>query len=146
MPYTNIYIHLIWATKNRLPLLNTKAIRSAMKNHIWQNCKKNHIHLIITNCVEDHIHLLISLGREQTLSKTVQLIKGESSAWINKSNLLDTHFAWQREYMGISISHTHIERVKDYIAGQEIHHSTNPTESEFDYFSNKYGFEKFDFE
>ncbi len=145
MSYTKIYIHLIWATKNRMPLLSTKAIRKELINHIYQNCDKNAIHLIAVNCVEDHIHLLISLGRSQTLSQTVKMIKGESSKWLNDSNLLDTYFSWQREYLGISISHTHVDSVKQYIASQERHHSEQSTESEFDYFSNKYGFEKNDF-
>ena len=145
MPYTNIYVHLVWATKNRMPLLTTKAIRSELIHHIYQNCKKNNIHLISANCVTDHIHLLISLGRDQTLSHSVKRIKGESTKWLNDSNLLDTYFSWQREYLGISISHTHLEKVKEYIAIQEIHHSKESTETEFDYFTNKYGFEKTDF-
>jgi putative transposase len=101
--------------------------------------------LLSANCVEDHIHLLISLGREQTLAQVVKLIKGESSKWVNDSNLLETYFSWQREYMGISISHTHLDKLKEYIAIQEKHHSEKSTESEFEYFSQKYGFEKSDF-
>ncbi len=146
MPFTEIYIHLIWATKNRMPLLSTKAIRSEMIHHVYQNCKKNGIHLLEVNCVSDHIHLLISLGREQTLAQTVKLIKGESSRWINETKLLDTFFAWQREYMGISISHTHVDAVKKYIANQEKHHAESSMESEFEYFSKKYGFEQTDFD
>lgn len=146
MPFTQIYIHLIWATKNRMPFLSTKAIRSGLIHHIHQSCKKNDIHLLTVNCVTDHIHLLISLGREQTLAQTVKQIKGESSRWVNETKLLDTYFSWQREYMEISISHTHLDAVREYIANQERHHTTSSVDSEFEYFSNKYGFAKPGFE
>lgn len=146
MPFTQIYIHLIWATKNRMPLLLTKAIRFGLIHHIHQICTKNNIHILAVNCVTDHIHLLISLGREQTLAQTVKQIKGESSRWVNETKLLDTYFSWQREYMGISISHTHLDAVREYIANQEKHHAASPVDSELEYFSNKYGFEKPGFE
>jgi hypothetical protein len=45
------------------------------------------------------MHCLISLGIEQTIEKVIQLIKGESSHWINKTGLCKTKFGWQDEYI-----------------------------------------------
>jgi len=45
----------------------------------------------------------------------MQLIKGESSFWINKNNLTKTNFEWADEYYAVSISESHINKVRDYI-------------------------------
>jgi REP element-mobilizing transposase RayT len=121
MPYTRIYLHAVWSTKNRKPLI-TKDLKSKLLNHISDNAKKKGIYIDCLNCVEDHIHVLLSLGIEQTLSKTMMLIKGESSFWINKQKIIKQKFEWQDEYFAASVSYTSIKRVRKYIANQEKHH------------------------
>lgn len=140
MSFTNIYIHLIWSTKGRANLLQNKEVRQQLLHHIFENAKEKDIHILAANCVSDHIHLLVSLSREQTLSKTVMMIKGESSKWLNESGLLVSKFAWQTQYMGISISHTHLDAVKNYISIQEEHHKKFSFREEYENFAKKYGF------
>ncbi len=93
------------------------------------------------NCVNDHIHILISLNSEQSISKVTQLIKGESSHWINKNNLIPNKFEWQNEYISVSIGHSQVNRVRDYIKNQEEHHRKKTYQEEYDKFIEKYGFE-----
>ena len=92
------------------------------------------------NCVNDHIHLLISLNSEQSISKVTQLIKGESSHWMNKNNLIPNKFEWQDEYIA-SVGHSQVNRVRDYIKNQEEHHRKKTFQEEYDEFIEKYGFE-----
>ena len=72
----------------------------------------------------------------------LQLIKGESSFWINKNNVTKTKFEWSDEYFAVSISETHINKVRDYIKNQEEHHRKKTWKEEYEEFMNKYGFEK----
>ena len=65
---------------------------------------------------------MISLNTEVSVSKTVMLIKGESSHWINKNKFVIGKFQWQEEYMAISVSESAAGNVRKYIADQEIHH------------------------
>jgi len=97
MPYIKIWIHLIWTTKNRYPFLKNQ-IRSQVISHIRENAKKKDIHLDFINAVEEHVHSLISLNADQSIAKVAQLLKGESSHWINKNKLTLTEFGWQDEY------------------------------------------------
>ncbi len=78
MPFVKIWIHFVWSTKNREPLL-TDEIRQKVFEHIRENARAKNIHLDFINGYIDHVHCLISLGTDQTIMKLMQLIKGESS-------------------------------------------------------------------
>ena len=63
-----------------------------------------------------------SLGSDQAIQKIAQMIKGESSNWINKNQLTKEKFRWQDEYFAVSVSESHLEFVREYIKNQEEHH------------------------
>ncbi len=86
---------------------------------------------------------MISLGNDQTLEKIMQLIKGESSFWINKNKLTKTKFAWQDEYFVASLSESALPRMRRYIANQEEHHKKVSFDDEFESFLRRAGFQKF---
>jgi REP element-mobilizing transposase RayT len=86
---------------------------------------------------------LISLGNDQTVEKVMQLLKGESSHWINKNNVSKFKFAWQDEYFAASVSPSGIPAVRRYIANQEEHHKKVSFKAEFDGFMERAGFKGF---
>lgn len=140
MPYLNIYLHIIWATKNRSKII-TKELKPLLIEHIKTNAKEKGIFIDRINCVMDHIHLIVSLGANQTVGKIVQLLKGESSYWVNKSKLLKGKFEWQDEYIAVSISKSMLDKVRKYVENQEEHHRVKSFSEEFELFRKKYGFE-----
>ena len=142
MPYTKIWIHLLWSTKNRSKIIS-KEIKPILLDHIRENAKEKGIHIDTINCVQDHIHVIISLGRDQTISKITQLIKGESSNWMNKQKISKIKFEWQDEYIGVSVSHSMIDKVRKYINNQEEHHRTKSFMEEYNEFITKYEFEEY---
>ena len=73
----------------------------------------------------------------------MQLIKGESSYWINKNGLVKEKFEWQDEYFAVSVSESMIDKVRGYIKNQESHHFRKTFQEEYDEFILKYGFEKY---
>lgn len=139
MPFTKIWIHLIWSTKNRAKLID-RELKQKLLHHIKENAKLKDIYIDTLNCVQDHIHLLISLGREQSISKIVMLIKGESSNWINKNKFSYGKFEWQDEYIAVSISESQVDKVREYIKNQEEHHRFKPFDEEYNLFLKKYHF------
>lgn len=141
MPYIRIWIHLIFSTKNRDKLI-TKDLKPKLLNHIRENAKYKEIYIDFINCVDNHCHILISLGGSQSISKVVGLIKGESSNWINQNSLLKVKFAWQEEYIAVSVNESQVNKVRDYIKAQEEHHRVKSFEEEYDKIIKKYGFEK----
>ena len=144
MPYIKVYIHFVWSTKYRTPFLDSKELRKKVWHHIRENANKKGIFIDFINGYTDHCHCLISLGADQTMQKVMQLIKGESSFWINKNKLTKRKFEWQDEYFAVSVSESQLYRVRNYIKNQEQHHSKKTFEQEYDEFISKYGFQKFE--
>jgi len=123
MSWARVYIHLVFSTKDRQPFLNNTAVRKQVFKHIKLNAGDKGIWLDCVNGHEDHAHCLISLDKEQTLSTVAQLIKGESSHWINDNKVLPAYFEWQDDYWVVGVSESHVTGVRKYIHEQEIHHA-----------------------
>ena len=115
MSWVRIWVHLVFSTKDRIPFLNSKEIREKIFEHIEQNAKAKDIWLKEINGYSDHTHCLLSLNKDQSISKVAQLIKGESSNWINKNKIVNTKFLWQDDYWAVSVSESHLESVRNYI-------------------------------
>lgn len=141
MPFIKIWVHLVWATKERSPLL-TDGIRQNVFSHIRENAVSNGIYAEFVNGHKDHVHCLVSLNQEQTIAKVVQLLKGESSFWINKNKLCKEKFEWQDEYFAVSVSESGVNAVRAYIKNQEEHHSRKDFAEEYNELINKYGFKR----
>jgi putative transposase len=137
MPFIRIWIHFIWSTKNRDKLI-VPSLKTVLLDHIKMNAKDKNIWIDTVNCVSDHIHMLIYLGVEQSISKVVMLLKGESSHWINKNNLIKMKFEWQDEYIAVSVSESNVEILRKYIHNQEEHHRKKTFKEEYDEFMEKY--------
>jgi REP element-mobilizing transposase RayT len=143
MPFIKVYIHFVWATKNRYPYLHSPVLRKAMWQHIRENAKKKGIFIDFINGFQEHCHCLVSLCDNQTLRQIMQLIKGESSYWINKQQIINEKFEWQDEYYAVSVSESVVEKVRNYIKNQENHHAHKTWKDEYNELIERYGFQKF---
>ena len=138
MSWVRIWVHLVFSTKNGFPFLSTHEIRTKVFSHILENAKEKGIRLDSVNGYKEHIHCFISLGKEQTISKIAQLIKGESSFWINKNNLTPQKFTWQDDFWAVGVSESHVDSVRKYIKNHEEHHSKKTFDEEVNEFMKKY--------
>ena len=140
MPFVKVHIHCVWTTKNREPFLNSLELREKVWQHIREYSKSKSIYIEEINGHNNHCHCLISLGTDQTIQKVVQLLKGESSNWINKNRLMKNKFEWQDEYFALSVSESILPKVKNYIQNQEEHHKKKTFNEEYQEFIEKYNF------
>ncbi|HED06545.1 MAG TPA: IS200/IS605 family transposase [Ignavibacteria bacterium] len=139
MSYVRIWVHTVFGTKNKEPLL-VRDVKIKLINHIKENAKVKNIFMDEINGHKNHIHCLISLGVDQSISKVSQLIKGESSFWMNRNKITKTKFEWADEYFAVSISESQVDAVRKYIRNQEEHHKKESYTEEYDEFMKKYGF------
>ena len=130
---------MVFSTENGIPYLDSHELRKAVFQHIKMNAVEKGIWLDCVNGWQDHAHCLISLGKEQTISKVAQLIKGESSYWINQQGLTENKFVWQDDYWVVGVGESQINSVRNYIFDQEIHHSRNSFTEEMNDFMEKHG-------
>ena len=140
MPYTKIWVHLIWATKNRYPFLSDNLFEKVI-SHIKENAINKGIHIDFISGYKEHIHALVSLKSDQSIAQVAHAIKGESSHWINQNNLTNTKFGWQEEYIALSDSESMINKVREYIKNQKEHHRKVGFTEEYNSFLKKHGFE-----
>jgi len=141
MSWVRVWVHLVFSTKNRVPFLKSVELRKRVFHHVKENAIKKNIFLKAVNGYQEHIHCLISLNKTHSISQTAQLIKGESSFWINKNKLTKEKFIWQDDYWAVGVSESHLESVKNYILQQESHHQNKTFSEEINEFMQKYGWE-----
>jgi putative transposase len=108
--------------------------------HIKEYANSKSIHIDHINAVEDHMHALVSLGADQNIATVINLIKGESSHWINQQGIIPDKFSWQDEYFAVSIGESQLETVRQYIRNQVEHHQKKTFQQEYDEFMAKYHF------
>ncbi len=144
MPHVKVYIHFVWSTKDRHPFLTTHDIRKEVWQHMHINAKEKGIFIDFIGGFTDHCHCLVSLGIDQTIKDLAQLIKGESSLWINKQKLCKSQFNWQNDYFAASVSESMIDMTRNYIKNQEEHHKNKSFKDEYNDFLEKHGFKKYE--
>ena len=132
MPSTHhgLLIHVIFGTKGRYPLL-AESWRDDLYSYIGGTVKAHDASLLCAGGIENHIHLLMKISPKFAIADTIQLLKQNSSRWINEKRLVDCKFQWQRGYGVFSVSQSREGGVKSYLRRQKQHHSTQSFEDEY---------------
>jgi REP element-mobilizing transposase RayT len=119
---SSVYIHLVFSTKSRRPLLRDKAVRDKLHAQIGEISKRLECPPLLVGGVEDHVHMVCRFGRSITQAEWVKEVKRVSNAWIKEQGTDYHDFEWQGGYADFSVSKSKLEDVKCYIASQEDHH------------------------
>ena len=141
MSFVKIWIHAVWGTKNREHVLE-KTMLESVCDHIKENGKLKGIFIDCINGYSDHLHCLMLLNADTSISKQMQLIKGESSFWINKNKILRGRFEWADEYFAPSVSEDKLDIVRAYIMNQQEHHKKVTFKDEYEKFLKHVGFDQ----
>ena len=122
MSFTKLYIHCVFATKNRENLLIEK---NATRIHLYigkiienYSCKT-----LAINNVWDHMHILINLHPSISISELMKNIKWSSSKFINENRLSFGRFSRWQWYGCFSCSEDEVGRIIKYIKNQKEHHN-----------------------
>ena len=138
--FTQLYIHLVFAVRNRRALLLKKNLAEIFK-YLSGMLTKNKHKSIIVNSVSDHVHILYGMNPAKSISDTVHALKRRSSIHINKHNLSPAHFSWQEGYGAFSYSKSQLNDVYNYIFNQEAHHKKKSFKEEYIDFLKKFEIE-----
>jgi putative transposase len=136
--FTKLWIHAIWATKHRQELIDF-SIEKRMYDFIWQELTELGCPVRIINGMPDHVHVLFLQNPQKTISDIVKQIKGSSSHFINREDLILEKFAWQTGYAAFSVSESQLDAVYYYIKNQKQHHLKKNGQDEFDDFVKLHG-------
>jgi putative transposase len=138
--FTKLWIHVIWATKNRQELIDY-SIEKKLYDFIYQELTDLRCPVRIINGMPDHVHVLFLQNPQKTISNIVKQIKGSSSHFMNGGEFILEKFAWQRGFAAFSVSESQLDVVFNYIKNQKHHHLKKNGQDEFDDFVKLHGLE-----
>src|ERR1035437_9416402 len=99
--YTQLYTHCVFTPRFRAALLHSgwdEQLRAYITGIVQNNGHK----MMAINNMPDHLHFFVSMSPRQSISEMMQLVKGDSSEWINKKRLTPGKFNWQEGYGAFS--------------------------------------------
>ncbi|MDP4199077.1 MAG: IS200/IS605 family transposase [Bacteroidota bacterium] len=128
--YAQLYIHLVFAVKNRQCLI-PREHKDELQKYITGIVKNKKHKLIAIENEPDHIHVLVGLKPDQSISDLVKDIKTGSSLWLNEQPWMPKHFNWQDGFGAFSYSRSQLDHVIAYIRNQGAHHKKQNFREEY---------------
>jgi len=133
-----LYVHLIFSTKHRKPLLSD-GIRDSLHAYMATILRNDRCPAVLIGSVDDHVHILFDLARTVAVSQVVEEVKTSSSKWIKTQGAEFAAFAWQAGYGAFSVSESSVQAVRDYVANQREHHRVRSFQEEYRALLDKHG-------
>ena len=128
--YTQMYVHLVFAPKNREALIG-KAWKRDMEKYIT-GIVQNHKHkMLAIGTMPDHIHIFIGYNVNHLIPDLVEEVKTSSNAWIKQNKLSKFRFEWQKGYGAFSHSRSQLDTLVKYVLNQETHHKKKSFKEEY---------------
>lgn len=135
--FISCHLHCVWSTKERRPLI-TPDLQKRLWPYLGGIARANKMGAIEIGGVADHVHALMSLPTMLSISKAMQLLKGNSSKWIHETFPKHQTFEWQEGYGAFSIGISGIQPTVDYIRRQAEHHRQRSLKEELIEFLKKH--------
>ncbi len=122
---SELYLHAIWATKRRQPLI-TDDLRIQLYPFIESEAKRLRCQVLALNGMPDHVHLVARIPATECVSDLMKQVKGASSAFANDLTGHTLFFRWQAGYGAYTLCRPILEKVIAYVENQERHHTLGP--------------------
>ena len=120
-PYTQLYLHMIWATWDRLPLI-TSALEPNIYAAIAKKCRELKCEPLAIGGMEEHVHLLTRFHTTIAVADLAKEVKGSSSHLVTHVLTPGQFFKWQGAYGAFTLRKSEVPVVKAYILNQKEHH------------------------
>ena len=119
---TELYVHFVWATWDRKPLI-TPQIEGIAYTAIRAKCHERKCQVRALGGVADHVHVLVRMPATLDVATLAHDMKGASSHLIR--HRLTPDFQWQGAYAAFTVCPSVVPALCEYIEGQKEHHARN---------------------
>jgi putative transposase len=130
MPFWKLNYHLVWSTRQRLPVLNGELARVA-KASILATAPKLELRVHSISVQPDHVHFAFAAPPKWSIAQITQRVKGSSSHHLGKE-FGEPWVGWQAEYGVVAFGEKSLGDVIRYIANQDEHHRADRLWLEFE--------------
>jgi putative transposase len=120
----DVFIHLIWATWDRQPIL-TDELAPRVQHVVAKKAQECGAEVLAIGGAADHLHLLVRLPPTMAVAELAKQLKGSSAYFVAHRIAPGSGFKWQGSYGAFSIGRRQLPHVCDYIARQREHHDAN---------------------
>jgi REP element-mobilizing transposase RayT len=128
--YSQIYIQIVFAVKNRQALINGSWEEELYK-YITGIVQNKNQKMLAINGMPDHIHIFIGMKPSCCLSDLIREIKKSSNSFIKEKEFSKYKFEWQEGFGAFSYSHSSLDNVIGYINNQKEHHKKRSFKEEY---------------
>lgn len=135
--FNNLYIHYVFTTINRLPLIEERN-RVRIEKYITGIINNNNCQLYAIYVNQEHMHFLASISPELSAETLAIIVSDSSERFINSNNLCKGSFKWQESCSAFSVSKGDVDKVCKYILNQKEHHKKKTFQEEYDEFIKFY--------
>jgi len=144
MSFWRLYYHLVWATKNREPLIQP-GMEARLHAYLVHKAAELEVYVHAVNSCDDHVHMVVAIPPKHAVADVVKRLKGASSHDLNAGRNKQSVLAWQRGYGALSCGERQLPDAIAYVANQKEHHRLQRTnawlerDAEFDEGPDHYG-------
>jgi len=135
--FSQIYLQFVFAVKHREALI-AKEHKEELHKYITGLVQNRKSKMLAVHCMPNHTHLFVGYKPTVLISDFVKEIKVESNEFINDTKWVRGRFGWQDGYGVFSYSHSHIDKVINYVLNQEKHHQKKTFGQEYHEMLNKF--------
>lgn len=138
--FGQFYVHIVFTPKCRANLIR-ESFREELQKYMTGIIQAKKHKVLAIYCMPDHVHVLIGLKPYMALSDLVQVLKKESTNFINDKKWIPEKFSWQEGFGYFSHSHSALYKVINYIRNQKEHHEKRSFRKEYQTFLDRYEIE-----
>ena len=128
--YNQLNVQTVFAVKGRDNIL-TSTFRPQLFEYMTGILRNINQYPLAVNGYKNHVHIFFEMHPTTNLSDVLEIVKANSSKWINSKHFVNGRFEWQRGYSGFTYSRGQRNRVIQYIMNQENHHKEQTFREEY---------------
>jgi REP element-mobilizing transposase RayT len=123
IPYTELFVHLVWATAGRLPFI-TDDVAPLLYASIDTQCHRLNTPSLAVGGTEDHVHLLVRLPPALGVGPLVEAVKAASYTAFTTRIRPGWQFEWQSTYGAFTLAQAEVPRAMMYVRSQKALHAS----------------------
>jgi REP element-mobilizing transposase RayT len=121
MSYRRLFYHLVWATKNREPVID-EDVQALVERSFQLTSADLGLRVHARGFMPEHVHLSMSIPPTIAVTDVVRRLKGASSHGVNRAKSAPV-FGRQDGFGVQSFGEKNLSQVNAYILNQKEHHA-----------------------
>ena len=121
MPYCQLYYHLVWTTRDRIPLLTPTAEPAILDYLRWRAVGLGAAVFALSGAA-DHVHLVAAIPPRLAVAAFIGQVQNSAASRFNRRSP-EEPLAWAGDYGALTFDGKRLPYVIAYVERQKAHHA-----------------------